>query len=174
MLITFLVLLIVTVFLLGVAATYIYMLRAEKKKTKTQMDGMSEALVQNDKIQEELLAKIDELTEQRDAANKMLEVVVPMVPPTTTNTGLAELDSFLFGTRAEAEEVLEAVRGLVDTYGSVTFGDFYDLIGIDSTFSDQAYGWNDLTEAKVVSEEGSFTIKFPKPSPSSDIWLKQA
>ena len=72
-----------------------------------------------------------------------------------------DLAEYVIQDRKSAIDVLDAMREQVDQYGSVTVADFYDYIGIESVFTDNNYGWNDLNAARVMSVRGGYAITLP-------------
>ena len=67
-----------------------------------------------------------------------------------------------FSTRYEAATILNAMTQHCNTYGQVTLGDYYKLIGQTPTNVDDDYGWTDLSGA-TISEIASvgYTIHMP-------------
>lgn len=75
-------------------------------------------------------------------------------------------DDVIFNSRYEAEEVLERMDELIETYDNVSVADFYDLVGITGSYTDNKYGWTDIRTAKVVRVSGDgYMIKLPKVIP---------
>ena len=68
-------------------------------------------------------------------------------------------------TRGEAEEVLIKMDELIATYKVVRVADFYDLVGISSSYTDNNYGWTDIKSATVVHVREGYMIKLPKALP---------
>lgn len=71
-------------------------------------------------------------------------------------------DEIVLDTRSEAMEVLENLSDLVKDYGMASIADLYDLVGIPSAYTDNKYGWVDLSGASVVSVRDGFLLKLPK------------
>lgn len=63
------------------------------------------------------------------------------------------VDKFVFENLFDAQEVLRRLKELVDKYGIAVLHDVLDLTGIEPTFEDSRWGWNDLSEAKIVKYE---------------------
>lgn len=75
-------------------------------------------------------------------------------------------EDIIFGSRGEAEKVLESMDGIVDMYGSVSMGDLYDLIGITGKYTDNKYGWRNIRNAEAVRcRDGGYMLKLPKAIP---------
>lgn len=77
-----------------------------------------------------------------------------------------QFDDITFDTRGDAEIVLERLQDVIDQYDVVRVADLYDLVGITS-FNPQAnaYGWENISEAKVVSTIDGYKIRMPKAMP---------
>ena len=76
-----------------------------------------------------------------------------------------DYDTVEFDRRAEAEEVLYRMRELRDRYGLVRVADFYDLVGVTGSFTDNRYGWTSLSNAEVIRSRGAYIIKLPRAMP---------
>ena len=74
-------------------------------------------------------------------------------------------DDIVLGTRGEAEEVLDAMCGMMETYGVVSVADMYDLVGITCNYTDNKYGWTNLRNAEPVRVRDGYMLKLPKPGP---------
>lgn len=74
-------------------------------------------------------------------------------------------DDIVLETRAEAEEVLSNLVDLMENYDVARVSDFCELVGIDSDFSDEKYGWTNLSRATVSRVRDGYAIILPKPRP---------
>lgn len=68
-------------------------------------------------------------------------------------------------TRAQAREVLDILIENAAHYGVATVADYYDAIGVDTTFTDNAYGWSedDLIHATLTTVRDGVVITLPRP-----------
>ena len=73
--------------------------------------------------------------------------------------------TIILDSRGEAEEVLERMDELIDTYKMVTVADLYDLVGITGSYTDCNYGWTNIRTATVVHVRDGYMLKLPKPLP---------
>lgn len=72
-------------------------------------------------------------------------------------------DDITIESKAEAEEVLERMDELLDTYGMVSVADLCELVGISSEYTDNKYGWTSLRNAKVVRLRGNeYMLDLPR------------
>ena len=75
-------------------------------------------------------------------------------------------DEIVLETRADAEEVLNQMDELIETYDAVSVGDLYDLVGVSGSYTDNKYGWTNLRNADVVRVRGGgYALKLPKALP---------
>ena len=76
-----------------------------------------------------------------------------------------DYDDIILDTRREAEEVLDRMQDLIDTYGMVSVADLYDLVGISGIYTDNKYGWTHLRSADVQRVRDGYLLKLPKALP---------
>ena len=72
-------------------------------------------------------------------------------------------DEIYLDDNAEAMDVLENLVARVDRYGSASVADFYDYLGVTGGFTDQAYGWKNLSAAQVRQTRKGYTFDLPRP-----------
>lgn len=71
-------------------------------------------------------------------------------------------DDIIIDTKGEAEEVLDRMDELLDTYGMVTVADLFDLVGISCDYTDNKYGWTNLRNARTVHVRDGYMLDLPK------------
>lgn len=76
-----------------------------------------------------------------------------------------DFDDVILDSRGEAEEVLERMLELIDTYGLVRVADLYDLVGLSCNYTDNKYGWTSLRTAEVIRGRDGYGLKLPKAMP---------
>lgn len=72
-------------------------------------------------------------------------------------------DDIIFDTRGEAEEVLGAMVDLCTDYHSAAVSDLFEMAGVNSTFTDNKWGWTDLRGAYTDRVRGGYILRLPKP-----------
>jgi hypothetical protein len=72
-------------------------------------------------------------------------------------------DEVVLATRAEAEEVLDRLFDLIAKYEMATVSDLYDLIGEQSSFVDEKWGWTDIRDASIRRIRDGYLLDMPKP-----------
>ena len=75
-----------------------------------------------------------------------------------------ELQTILFGSRGEAEEVLDYLDGTIREFGVATVADLYESVGIRHTYTDRDRGWTDVSKCRIIrSRRGDgFEIEMPR------------
>lgn len=81
-----------------------------------------------------------------------------------TRTGY-DYDDIVLDDRGEAEEVLERMTELIDTYDNVSVADLYDLVGKPCNYTDNKYGWTNLRNAEPIRVKDGYLLKLPKAGP---------
>lgn len=73
------------------------------------------------------------------------------------------VDEYIIADRYDASHVLTALTENADMYGSVSVADYYDLIGVESKYTDNQYGWtiDNITRATIAPVRGGYIIRFP-------------
>lgn len=72
-------------------------------------------------------------------------------------------DDIILESRGEAEEVLSHLVDLTEDYGMASVADLYDLVGVTSNFTDNKYGWDNLSSGRVVPVRGGYLLELPRP-----------
>jgi hypothetical protein len=76
----------------------------------------------------------------------------------------SSIDEIVLETREVAEEVIFNINKVMDTYGSVAVADVYDICGLVSDYKAGAYGWTDVSSAKVETCKNGYMIKIDSPT----------
>jgi hypothetical protein len=71
-------------------------------------------------------------------------------------------DDIILESRGEAEEVLSHLVDLTLDYGQASVSDLYDLVGITGNFTDDKWGWTNLSSASVSRVREGYMINLPK------------
>lgn len=74
------------------------------------------------------------------------------------NYSPVEVDS-----RTEGEEILSNLVDFIVDYGQATVADLYELAGLSSNFTDNKWGWVDLSSASVKRVRNGYLIDLPNP-----------
>lgn len=73
------------------------------------------------------------------------------------------VQDYIITDRQEAAEVLNELTHTADSFDDVSVADYYDLVGVDTTFTDHNYGWtiDSILTATIRSTREGYIIKFP-------------
>lgn len=74
-------------------------------------------------------------------------------------------DDVILETRGDAEEVLDKLNEIIDVYQIASVADLYDLVGITGNYTDNKYGWTNLSNADVVRTRDGYQLKLPRALP---------
>lgn len=74
-------------------------------------------------------------------------------------------DDIVLDSRGEAEEVLDKLEELIETFKIASVADLYDLVGISCDYTANNYGWTSLRSASVVRVRDGYLLKLPKAMP---------
>lgn len=73
-----------------------------------------------------------------------------------------DFDDILIESRSEAMDVLEVLECSIEQYGMASVSDFYELVGLDSAYTDNKYGWTDLSGATIRRTREGYLIDLPR------------
>lgn len=76
-----------------------------------------------------------------------------------------EFGNIVYTSRAEAEDVLSHLVDLTIEYGEATVAAFYEFSNIESSHTDDRYGWTNLRDAYTDRVRNGFVIRFPQTRP---------
>lgn len=77
-----------------------------------------------------------------------------------------DYDNIIFDNRGDAEAVLSAMQDIIDSYGTVSVGDLYELAGVSTTnYAVNKYGWTDIYRSDVRRVTGGYVLRLPRAIP---------
>ena len=76
-----------------------------------------------------------------------------------------DYNDIILDTRGEAEEVIDSMCDLIETYQIASVADLYDLVGITPEYTDNKYGWTNLRNAEAIRVRDGYMLKLPKALP---------
>lgn len=74
-------------------------------------------------------------------------------------------DEIIIPTRAEADEVVEKMYDLLERYKTVSVSDLYELVGIDTDFTDEKWGWTSLRGTSISRIREGYVVNLPRTEP---------
>lgn len=84
-------------------------------------------------------------------------------PGRNVTHGGVTIDDIILATRVEADEVIGRMYNLVERYGRVTIADLFDLVGVTGQYTDENFGWVDLTGARPHRDGQGYRLNLPRP-----------
>lgn len=73
-----------------------------------------------------------------------------------------DYDDIVFETRGQAEDALEEMTNVIETYGYVRVADLYDMVELSQPYTSNKFGWTNIASAEVVRVNGGYIIKLPR------------
>jgi len=67
--------------------------------------------------------------------------------------------------REDGDRVIEELQAMIDSENFATVGDFYSMVGEKPNATDEEWGWDDLSTARVKRVEDGYLICMPRPIP---------
>jgi len=80
----------------------------------------------------------------------------------TASVRTQDIDDILLATRVEAETVVDRMYDLLREYEAVSIADLHSLVGWSSSYTDQKWGWTDLTGTDVRRVRDGYILVLPK------------
>lgn len=84
---------------------------------------------------------------------------------TSTRSTRYDWDDIILDSRGEAEEVLDQLNELIDSYGVASVADLYDLVGLTVQYTENRYGWTSIRNADIINVREGYLLKLPRPKP---------
>lgn len=74
-----------------------------------------------------------------------------------SNSGVQEIVM----SRQEALDVIAILKQQIANYGSARLADYYDLVGVETNYTDNDYGWVNLKNVRIQTVRNGVIIQFP-------------
>lgn len=103
---------------------------------------------------------------QREPRRSMLPDQPPHPPPRGARSqrgydvGVVQLVE-----KADADIALERLEDVIDRWGIATVADLYDLLGLQTSYVDNQWGWDTMLGANVRQNRHGWVLELPEPSP---------
>lgn len=76
---------------------------------------------------------------------------------------MSKYEDVYFSTRDDAEGILDELCELIDQYGEAPVRAFYELAGISTSFTDEQFGWTNLSTAYIRNTRDGYLLVLPNP-----------
>ena len=70
-----------------------------------------------------------------------------------------------FENRGDIERVVDNLNAIIETYSVVSVADLFELSGQDTVFTDNRFGWTDISGMQIVNKDGGYVLKMTPPRP---------
>lgn len=80
----------------------------------------------------------------------------------STSRNAYNYDDIILETRQDAEEVLTSLDEMIATYGKASVADLYDAVGITGDYTDNRYGWTNLSSAEPIRVRDGWKLRLPR------------
>lgn len=96
--------------------------------------------------------------------SSMFESSPKKVQTTRTRIGMS-IDDVILGSRVDAEKVVRHLSDICEVYGMASVADLYDLVGYSTSYTDNKYGWHDISGYSITRVREGFLLNLPEPKP---------
>ena len=77
-----------------------------------------------------------------------------------------QFDEILIESRVDGDEIIATLIERIEQFGFTSVRDLYDALGVESKWTEEKYGWTDLSYARVHrARGGGYLLDLPKPEP---------
>jgi len=76
-----------------------------------------------------------------------------------------EYEEVVIESKAEAAEVIDKMNEIIDVYGHASIADMNQLLNMTGKWTDNDYGWDDISDARIVHTRDGYSIKMPRVIP---------
>jgi hypothetical protein len=84
------------------------------------------------------------------------------VQKTRTTVGSMDYRDIVLPTRVMAEETIDKMHELIQRFRQVTVADLFDIVGITGEWTDDGFGWTDLTSSRVERVRDGYILNLPR------------
>lgn len=74
-------------------------------------------------------------------------------------------DDVILASREEAERVLESMQDIIDVYEVVSVADLYELVGLQTSYTDNKFGWSHVGNVEIRGIREGWLIDLPQAEP---------
>lgn len=83
------------------------------------------------------------------------------LPDQANSSRRQDIGDIILISREEAELVVERMSDIIDKYDVASVADFYDLVGLPTTFIDNKWGWTDMQYVDIRQVREGYVIVLP-------------
>lgn len=71
--------------------------------------------------------------------------------------------TFMLSSKSDGEELVEILQKRFERRKILTLSELFHYTDLQTNYKHAKYGWSDLSEVKVIEQDGKHLIKFPQP-----------
>jgi hypothetical protein len=87
---------------------------------------------------------------------------------------LTEELTFMLSSKSDGEELITILQKRFERHKILTLSELFDYTGLETNHKHAKYGWVDLSEVKIIEQDGKYLIEFPKPELLSALVTEKA
>jgi hypothetical protein len=90
----------------------------------------------------------------------------PGEPRVLAKNKLYHIDDYALSSREDAIELLDYLLTNIDQYGEASVADYYDVIGEQSSYEDNNWGWTnaaDISATRIIKTRNGWEVELPDP-----------
>ena len=76
-----------------------------------------------------------------------------------------DFGEIILATRVEANTVIERLYDLVNQFEVASVKDLYELVGAESDYTDEKWGWTSMQGSDVQRINEGYLLDLPRPEP---------
>lgn len=73
-------------------------------------------------------------------------------------------EDIVMPSKEDAENVLNMMADVIEEYGAISLADLYEMVGFNSDYTDQRYGWTDIGKTVIRRVREGYLLEFPSPT----------
>lgn len=85
--------------------------------------------------------------------------------PVNVSRSQYEIGDFIFENKSDAEEVIDLLNELIETYGQASVADLCELVDAPYEYAANKYGWKNIHDAVSVRVPDGYSLRLPKSIP---------
>ena len=84
-------------------------------------------------------------------------------PPSPAQRERLDIGQLIFSSREDAEMVIDTLREIIERYQVASVGDLHELMGLSTPYTDNKWGWTNLSQVTIRQIREGYLIELPNP-----------
>jgi len=81
--------------------------------------------------------------------------------PSIRRVNRRQIQDVILDSKSEAEMILDTMFDVLRRYQMVSVADYYDMLGLETQYTDNRWGWTFLSSANIVQTRDGWVIELP-------------